>query len=145
MKPLVQPLSRIALALCLLTPLSQAMAADVANPVEAQHQEDRRACMAMTTASVVSREACLREAGAVREAALGGTLPEESSPAAMRRNALSRCEVHQDPVDRSACVRMVQGEGVSQGSVEGGGIIRETITVLEPAAPVEPASAPPVR
>ena len=87
MKTLVQPLSRIALALCLLTPLSQAMAADVANPVEAQYQEDRLACMAMTTASVVSREACLREAGAVREAALGGTLPEESSPAAMRRNA----------------------------------------------------------
>lgn len=126
-------------------PFTSALAADAPTGAEAQYQRDRIACMAQPEASV-ARETCLREAGAAREAAASGDLANELAPSELQRNAQSRCTVHQDPVDRAACIRMVQGEGASQGSVEGGGVIRETITVLPPpaslAAPQGNASPP---
>ncbi|OAD43598.1 hypothetical protein LPB72_03455 [Hydrogenophaga crassostreae] len=137
-------LPTLALALTLFGPMGQALAAGEQAAVDAQYEKDRQACVAKQ-GSVESREACLREAGAVRQAALRGTLSGDASAAELRRNALSRCEVHQDAVDRAACQRMVEGEGASQGSVESGGIVRETITIMQPASAVDPGAMPPAK
>lgn len=123
-----------ALLIAASSPFTPALAADAPTGAEAQYQRDRIACMAQPEASA-ARETCLREAGAAREAAASGELSNEPAPSELQRNAQSRCTVHLDPVDRAACIRMVQGEGASQGSVEAGGVIRETITVLPPPSP----------
>lgn len=135
------PTLALALALTLVDPTGQALAAGEQAAVDAQYEKDRPACVAKQ-GSVESREACLREAGAVRQAARRGLLSNAASAAELRRNALSRCEVHQDAVDPAACQRMVEGEGASQGSVESGGIVRETITVIQPSSQVEPGAMP---
>jgi hypothetical protein len=68
---------------------------------------------------------CQREQAAVRQEERRGEL---QSGIDYRDNALARC----DPLsgnDKEDCVRRVQGEGMASGSVEGGGIIRETRTI----------------
>ncbi|MEZ5707426.1 MAG: hypothetical protein R3E56_20665 [Burkholderiaceae bacterium] len=130
-----RPLTSLALALSCALPAALAMAETTAtSAIDAQYERDRQACMAQP-GSEVSRQACLREAGAARQAARRGNTPVDPSPAELQRNALARCEVHTNPVDHDACVRMVKGEGATQGSVQEGGVIRQTITVLDPDTP----------
>jgi hypothetical protein len=146
MKPTRRPTwPALALAMLLASPLGSALAEGQQSSVEARYQRDRQACMANVGASAESRQACLREAGAVRQAAQRGTMASDVSADELQRNALARCEVHQDPVDRAACQRMTAGEGASQGSVESGGILRETITVMPPPPPVTPEAPPPTQ
>jgi|EndMetStandDraft_2_1072991.scaffolds.fasta_scaffold07301_4 hypothetical protein len=90
------------------------------------------------------RAACIREAGAARhEAARGGltTAPD------YRSNALARCSL-QPPADRADCEARVLGASGNakanvDGSVMGGGVIREAVTtVVMPASSVMPAPEP---
>lgn len=76
------------------------------------------------------RAACVREAGAARQAAARGDLT--SSPDYLR-NAMARC-ARQEPVDRAACEARVRGTGRTsvEGSVLGGGLIYETVTPVVP-------------
>jgi hypothetical protein len=76
-----------------------------------------------------ARETCLREArnaGAERRA---GTLDSNGAPGA---NAAQRCAVFQGE-EKIACEARVIGAGETQGSVSGGGVIREVETVVVPA------------
>ncbi|KQU87084.1 hypothetical protein ASC78_05970 [Variovorax sp. Root318D1] len=90
------------------------------------------------------RAACIREAGAARhEAARGGL----TSAPDYRRNALARCSL-QPPADRADCeARVLGGSGNTTGNVDGsvmgGGVIRESVTtVVMPAPAVMPAPEP---
>ncbi len=76
------------------------------------------------------RAACLREAGAARQAAARGDL---SNPPDYRANAMARC-ARQEASDRAACEARVQGSGRTtvEGSVMGGGLIYETVTPVPP-------------
>ena len=76
------------------------------------------------------RAACIREAGAARDAAARGQL---SAAPDYTQNALARCS-RQQASDRQACEQRVLGTGETgiQGSVLGGGLIRETVTPLPP-------------
>ena len=77
------------------------------------------------------RAACIREAGAAREEARRGGLTGAPDYLA---NALARCSL-QPPSDRIACEQRVRGTGMTSfdGSILGGGVIRETVTPLSPA------------
>ena len=76
-------------------------------------------------------QACLREAGAAREASRRGTLTHPADEYV--QNALARCGL-QPPADRLACEARVRGTGMTsvEGSVLGGGVIRETVTPIAP-------------
>ncbi|MEJ8820603.1 hypothetical protein WKW80_00970 [Variovorax humicola] len=78
------------------------------------------------------RAACIREAGAAREEARRNGLTSES-PIRYQQNALARCQL-QPADDRAACEQRVTGTGVSSvdGSVMGGGVLRETVTPVSP-------------
>ena len=80
------------------------------------------------------KAACIREAGAAAQASRQGGLTS-ASPDTYRQNALARCQV-QPPEDRMACEQRVTGAGNTtiDGSVLGGGAIRETVTTV-PATP----------
>ena len=89
------------------------------------------------------RAACIREGGAARQAAQQGALTTPAPDTAMQ-NALARCQ-NQPASDQRACQDRVRGTGNTEieGSVLGGGAIRETVTPMPPtaAAPL-PAASP---
>ena len=78
------------------------------------------------------RAACIREAGAARQEARRGGL---TSAPDYTQNALARCQL-QPPTERMACEQRVRGTGMTSidGSVLGGGLIRETVTPIPPAS-----------
>ena len=120
------PLASAAVALALAAALAPAWAAGKAGPSAAQatYQQERSRCL--RGESHQDRATCLKEAGAAydeaRRGGLGGASGEDLS-----RNATQRCEV-QPPQDRQACVQRILGAGSAQGSVEGGGLLRQTET-----------------
>jgi hypothetical protein len=76
------------------------------------------------------KAACQREAGAARQEAQRGGLTSASG-ATYDQNAMARCQL-QPAADRADCEARVRGSGASstQGSVMGGGVIRETVTPI---------------
>lgn len=89
------------------------------------------------------RRACQREAGAAQQAARSGALTS-ATPERYEQNALARCGL-QPPADRADCEARVRGTGNTNidGSVLGGGLIRESVrTVPAPATVPMPAPAP---
>jgi hypothetical protein len=120
------PLTSAAVALALATALAPAWAAGKAVPsaAETTYQQERSRCL--RGESHQDRATCLKEAGAAydeaRRGGMGGASGEDLS-----RNATQRCEV-QPPQDRQACVQRILGAGSAQGSVEGGGLLRQTET-----------------
>ena len=91
---------------------------------DSTYQRERAVCDGV----LQDRSACLREAGAARYEAQRGGLTS-APPNQYQENALARC-AQQPPADRSACEARVRGTGMSSvdGSVMGGGVIRETVT-----------------
>lgn len=99
-----------------------------------RYEEDRQACLSGQFKQDL--EACIKEARAVRAQPAAST-PTVSAEE-LRRNALLRCEPLSGP-DRADCFARMRGEGTTSGSVAGGGILREKVTVIPAAQP--PASA----
>jgi len=83
------------------------------------------------------RQACLREAGAARQAAGQGALTHENATSE-EANALDRCKrlPASDQADCQARVRGAGGGASTSGSVMGGGVLRETVTPV-PAPPAK--------
>ena len=105
------------------------VAADRGKLSDAQsaYQRDRAACISGQTSQ--DRATCLREASAALQEARRGRL--DNGQAEFERNRLLRCD-RQPPEDRQDCVRRMSGEGITSGSVEGGGILRELVTPVVP-------------
>ncbi|MDA8457331.1 hypothetical protein M4R22_21435 [Acidovorax sp. GBBC 3334] len=112
---------RILSAACLLAACAAVQAAPDASARD-RYQQDRQACMSGDTAQ--SRETCLREAGAALQASRTGQLAGQDATDGYARNAAQRCEVFKTDEDRRACIGRVQS-GTSEGSVAGGGVLRE--------------------
>ncbi|WP_311222919.1 MULTISPECIES: hypothetical protein [unclassified Acidovorax] len=94
------------------------------------YQQDRAACAQIS--SPESKAACIHEAGAAQQAARTGQLTSVQ-PGNYENNALQRCSTFTDAADKAACVDRVRG-GATEGSVSGGGVLRETVTTV-PASP----------
>lgn len=96
--------------------------------VEARYQRERAACN--DGRSSQDRTTCLREAAAARAAARQGQLGDATGT--YEKNAMARCQAL-PAADRGACERRMRGEGVTSGSVAGGGIYRELVIPDVPA------------
>jgi preprotein translocase subunit SecF len=92
------------------------------------YQSEVQACMSGQTQQ--SREDCIKEARNAQADKSRGVL-ENSGPTAA--NAMGRCDVHAGGEDQAACRARIMGMGNVQGSVAGGGLIREVETVVMPA------------
>lgn len=149
------PLARRAAAVaaaCLLGVAAQA--AQPAPSASSRAEVERAACLNGT--SPQDRSTCLKEVGAAQQERRRGTL-SDGQQGRYDDNARQRCE--QLPGDQQAdCLKRVNGLGEQSGSVAGGGILKETVTVTvgtpppvqQPApaasaasAPATPASDPP--
>lgn len=102
---------------CVLVPAS---AAGKVSAAQAAYQQERARCQRGETNQ--DRATCLKEAGAAYDEARRGQLG--AAPAAdLSRNATMRCDA-QPAADRQACLQRLQG--AAQGSVQGGGVLRQT-------------------
>ena len=109
--------------------------ANGAEEIDARYRAERTACEQGRTGEDTAT--CLHEAVAARDAARRGQL--EDGATRYDENARARCNRLQGD-DARDCQARVRGEGLVSGSVRGGGILRETVTIV--VGPV-PAATPP--
>ena len=103
-----------------------ALAADPA--AQAKYKSDVAFCK--SGQSQQDYATCMREAGAaLQQSNLLHTAPTE----VLAQNSEQRCDALQGE-DQMACQARMEGLGKTEGSVAGGGVIRE-ITIVEPATP----------
>ena len=114
-------------------------AATAASEAQARYQQERAACLKGQTGQ--DQATCLKEAGAALAEARRGGLDGDASRYA--ENQRQRC-VRLPADEQLDCMARMSGRGTVQGSVAGGGVLRELVTreVAVPAAPATPASAP---
>lgn len=92
-----------------------------------------------------AKQNCKRDAGAALQQAKR-TPPAQLSESTLMENRTARCRVLQSQSAQEDCIAQMTGQIPSQefGSVEGGGILREsTITIQGEPTPVQPTN--PVR
>lgn len=130
--PLRMPLCGGALTLLLAAVLPVGAATPAATE-SARYQRERALCMGFRDHG--RRADCLSEASTAHQARLPPVA--DSDPGRYERNALERCKPLPEP-DRHDCVQRMRGLGATSGSVAGGGIYRELVTVTRGEA----ASAP---
>lgn len=111
--------------------LSAAHAADTAASIQAQYQQDVQRCNAGQTSQ--SKATCLQEAGAARDEAQRNQLDNNQS-ANYGANATDRCTKLPQP-QRENCLLQMRSPTKTQGSVEGGGVLRETVIQVPPGTP----------
>ena len=92
------------------------------------YQSEVRACMTGKTQE--DQATCLKEA---RNAAAEKSRGRLNAYGEHEQNAMARCDVHMSAEDRAACEARILGYGSVDGSVAGGGLIRETETVVMPS------------
>jgi hypothetical protein len=93
---------------------------------DARMQRERAVCDGIQQ----DRAACLREAGAAQQEARRDGLTRPSA-GAEDHNALDRCK-QQPPSAQAECEARITGAGktTTEGSVMGGGVLRETVTPI---------------
>lgn len=91
------------------------------------YQSEVQACMSGKTQQ--DQATCLKEA---RNAAAEKKRGDLNAYGEHEQNAIARCDVHQTAEDRAACEARVLGYGNVDGSVAGGGLVREVETVVMP-------------
>ena len=128
----------LSLVLCAGLVVQGAMAADPVRSadadLQAKYQRERAACMNGQTTNE-DRAACLREAAAALAEARRGNLTDGQGQ--LGKNAKDRCNVLSGD-ERADCIARTNGEGSVSGSVGGGGILREKVTIV-PGTPTQPA------
>lgn len=106
-------------------------------------QQEAQACLSGRTQQ--DRDTCMEEARNAQADKRRGVLDTSGN---LEANAMSRCNVFTSGEDKAACQARVMGMGNADGSVAGGGVIREVETVVLPAGQnsvtIEPKTADPV-
>ncbi|SHI01868.1 hypothetical protein [Pollutimonas bauzanensis] len=137
-----QLLAACALGACLAAPLAMA-AGPGASPgnadIEARYKTDIARCNAGQTNQ--DKATCLREAGAARDESRRNRLSNGNQ--AYDKNEVARCQAL-PAAKRDDCMLQMSGQNTrTQGSVGGGGVLRETTITTPGAVAPAPVPAPP--
>lgn len=117
---------------------AMAIAAGAASEAQTRYEQERARCLSGQSGQ--AQDTCLKEAGAARDAAQKGQLADGDGK--LRKNAKDRCDVLAGDEKRDCMARIKGASNTTEsGSVKGGGIIRETVTI----EPAPAASAAPAR
>jgi hypothetical protein len=120
MKPIFNA-ATFGFATLMLVACGTAAAATRASEAQLRYQQERAVCM--SGQSNQERATCLKEAGAAFAEAKQDSLGR-SDDSALQRNRQLRCDAFKAG-DREDCLRRMSGEGVTSGSAQQGGILRE--------------------
>ena len=113
-------------------PTPSAQAAEI----NAKFEQDKANCLSGKTGA--ERTVCLNQATRARTSARNAPIYDDAT---YRHNKFDRCRVLSGDEARDCFARM-KGEGTTSGSVEGGGIYREKVTIEVGPVPTPAASAP---
>jgi len=105
---------------------------------QSQYQQDVAACKSGATGQ--DQAACMREAGAARQESGRNNLKDGSNDQ-LQQNMLDRCN-RLPAASRQDCVTQMTSPTNVRGSVQGGGVLRETV-IQVPADTVPPAAGAP--
>jgi hypothetical protein len=132
----------LAFLACLLAVQSYAQTADDLAAAQARYKTEVAECA--VTNPVVDNSNCVKEARNTLAEIKRGRMSDSSLSSDFEKNALLRCDVHKDE-DKSNCIARIHGQGRIEGSVAGGGILRELTTTKvitsPPIAQPEPTKA----
>ncbi len=121
------PTKRLAAMLCTTGLMLAAGAAHAqagnADSSQSRYQQDVAACKSGTTGQPL--DTCLREAGAARQERNRQNLRDDS-PEQLQQNMLARCS-RLPEAQRQNCVTQMTSPSNVRGSVQGGGVLRETV------------------
>jgi hypothetical protein len=98
--------------------------------IDASGNAQREMAACASGATQQARDTCMTEARNVNAEKRAGKLDNANGQSSS--NAVQRCEVFKGE-EKVACQARIAGVGSSQGSVAGGGVIREVETVVVPA------------
>lgn len=115
-----------------------AAAKSESSEMASRYQQERAACAAKTDS--YDRSVCLQDASAAFAEAKRRGL--DKAPADYRVNQLRRCEALPGNY-KNDCIARMNGAGTAIGTVEGGGIYRELVTVEVGEVPAAPKSTSP--
>ncbi len=139
MHPIV---SLVAGALALMGSIAMAAApaaSSVAASADAVYQKERAACL--DPDSKKDRTACLKEADAALADTRRSKLGNNEDAKTLAANAIERCKAKPEK-ERPACERLARNEAAGSGSVEGGGVLKERVTIsVVPAASAASAAS----
>lgn len=133
------PLKTLTLLATLLAAQSFAQTPNDLAAARARYKQEIAACA--VAKPVENKAICQREARNALAEIKRGKMNEIRQSAEFERNALLRCEAHQGD-DKADCIARIQGKGRTEGSVAGGGILRELMTTTVIAPPVVQAPLP---
>ncbi len=88
-------------------------------------QSEMTACTSGKTQQ--ARETCIREVRNANAEKRAGKLSTSTDYSA---NAMKRCDVFKETDDQDACKARILGERNASGGVAGGGVLRESITIV---------------
>jgi hypothetical protein len=113
-------------AACVVWGLALLPAAQAVDLAEVRYRQELAACD--KGPPELDRDACRLEARNAWAEIQRGRVNGEST-AQYQQNALQRCQAHTGE-DRADCEARIRGEGRVEGSVEGGGLLRELHRVV---------------
>ncbi len=119
--------SPVALSTLVLMGSSLAQTRDELNKAHDRFIQEMAQCQSAGFSGDIS--ACTKEARNSYTEFKRGRMQEESPASQWEINALLRCDVHAGE-DKLACIARIRGEGRTEGSVSGGGILRELVTTV---------------
>lgn len=120
-----------ALAACLAAPLAIAAGSGAASSnadIEARYKSDVAVCN--SGQSQEDKKTCLREAGAAREEAQRNRLGNGNQ--SFNSNEVARCQALPTEQREDCMLQMSGKDTVTQGSVNAGGVLRETTITTTP-------------
>lgn len=106
--------------------------------IQSQYEQDVAKCKSGNTNQ--DRATCMREAGAARDEANRQNL-KEGSTGQHQQNMVDRCN-RLPAASRQDCLTQMSSPSNVRGSVQGGGVLRETVIPV-PAGEVPPATTAP--
>jgi len=137
---MTHPLKTFTILVSLLAAQSFAQTPNDVAAAQARYKEEVANCA--VTHPVVNNDNCVKEARNTLAEIKRGKMNESWQSSDFTKNAVLRCDVHKGD-DKTDCIARIQGKGRTEGSVAGGGILREltTTTVVAPP-PVVQAPSP---
>jgi hypothetical protein len=107
------------------------------------YQSEVQACLSGQTQQ--DRDTCMKEARNARADKQRGVLDTQGN---LQANSMTRCDVFTGSEDHAACQARVLGMGSADGSVAGGGLLREVETVVLPngqhSVTIQPQTSDPI-
>jgi hypothetical protein len=125
------------LVACLSAIMAHAQTPQDLAAARARYKQELTVCLKEKPA-VGDSNNCAKEARNAMAEITRGRIGTALTPADYEKNALLRCDAHKGE-DKADCIARIQGRGRTEGSVAGGGILRELTTTK-----VIPAPAPSV-